>query len=156
MKKRTHSAEKRRQRLMDITLRQISVVHHSAMEDGEVRTIDLKHERWTVLDRYQADVIASRAHPWAIFMAVMTDDKRMHAAATSIDRPMAQHEMVDTLEEEHQRLRDEVKTMIALEGNGVQVHSYGWIATPKPHDIEPDKAERVFAAALKTLRRNAE
>gem|GEM_PF-2738318 len=153
--KRNHSIEKRRQKMMGILLRSVAIVHHSALSLGEVRVVDTKQERVTRLDEYQATAIAHRAHPWAVLFCVMTDNGQMHQSIANADRPINQADMVATLEEQHQQLLARVKTIIALEGNGVQVHSFGWIAMPVQHDIEEQKAERVFAVALRTMRKAA-
>ena len=155
MTARKHSIQKRRNKMTEILLRTVAIVHHSALGNGEVRTVDMKREQVTVLDLYQAGAIANWAHHWCIFMAVMTDDKRMHHTTVTLSAPMVQADLVPTLEEEHQRLMARVKIEIGLEGNGVQVHSFGWIAMPRQQDIEEEKAERLFAAALRTMRRAA-
>lgn len=155
MTTRKHSIQKRRNKMTDILLRTVAIVHHSALGYGEVRTVDMKLERVSLLDRYQAGAIAQWAHPWCILMAVMTDDKRMHTAVVNLSSPMVQADLTPTLEEEHHRLLAKVKIEIGLEGNGVQVHSFGWIAMPRQQDIEDEKAERLFAAALRTMRRAA-
>jgi len=154
-RKRTHSIHKRRQRMTSILLKHVAIVHHSALGSGAVRAVDLKRERVTALDEYQATAITRMAHPWSVLLCVMTDDRALHPKLINVSAPMLQAEMVETLEEEHQQLLADVKTIIALEGNGAQVHSYGWIAMPRQQDIENEKAERVFAAAVKTMRREA-
>lgn len=155
MTARKHSIQKRRNKMTEILLRTVAIVHHSALGYGEVRTVDMKLERVSLLDRYQAGAIAEWAHPWCVFMAVLTDDKRMHTAVANLSAPMVQADLTATLEEEHQRLLAKVKIEIGLEGKGVQVHSFGWIAMPRQQDIEDEKAERLFAAALRTMRRAA-
>lgn len=154
-RRRKHSIHKRRQRMTSILLKHVAIVHHSALGDGEVRSTDIRWERVVLLDEYSATAITKLRHHWAVLSCVMTDDKAMHINRVTVSAPLLQEELTDTLREQHEQLLAEVKILIALEGKGVQVHSCGWIAMPVQQDLEDEKAERLFAAALKTMRRAA-
>lgn len=155
MKKRNHSMEKRRQRLTEALLRTIAIVHHSELGSGEVRVVDTRRHVVIRPDEYQAYAITKRPQPWAVLLFVMTDDNQRWPGIATASAPCLQSEMVDELEEAHQELLAEVKTIIALEGNGVTVESYGWIAMPVQQDMNEEQAEQVFAAALRTIERVA-
>lgn len=155
MKSRAHDIEKRRRRMTEILLRHIAVVHHSALPSDAVRCVDLKRQIVIRPDVYQASAIADRAHPWSVLMCVMTTDRALHSDLFQAHSPCSQAELVEQLEEEHQRLLARVKIQVGLEGAGVQVHSFGWIAMPVQLDLEPAKAEAAFAAVLRSLGRVA-
>lgn len=133
----------------------LAIVHHSAMGSGEVRAVDLRTNQPCWLTPKQVTAVTRRPQRWSVLMCVMTDDKRMHTDIARAAAPCLQSDLALVLEQPHRELLARVQTIIGLEGKGVQVHSYGWIAMPVRQDLQSDKAERVFAAALKTIGRAA-
>lgn len=133
----------------------LAIVHHSAMGSGEVRAVDLRTNQPCWLTPKQVTAVTRRPQRWSLLMCVMTDDKRMHTDVARASEPCLQSELAEALYQPNAELLARVQTIIGLEGKGVQVHSYGWIAMPVRQDLQSDKAERVFAAALKTIGRAA-
>ncbi|PKM30201.1 MAG: hypothetical protein CVV07_07215 [Gammaproteobacteria bacterium HGW-Gammaproteobacteria-11] len=155
-RRKHHNAQKRSQAEATAILRDIGILFHSAMADKEVRVVNIKREQVCILNRYSADLIIQRHWRWTVALSIFTTARVNRMEIIQYNTPCLQAELVEALEEDHQTLLAKVKIELALEGKGEEVHSFGWIAMPVTTDLELDKAERLYATALATIKPHQE
>lgn len=152
MTRRRHNPHKRNQRQATAILRDVGIIHHSAMIGKEVRVADVRREYLFVPSRYAADLIVQQRWPWTVAMMIFTTARGTRLEISQYNPPCLQEELVAAMEEEHQQMLARVKIELGLEGKGEQVHSFGWIAMPVTTELEPAKAERLMGKALATVK----
>lgn len=113
------------------------------MADGKDRDIELLSNKGDKkpVSKTMARAIENFRYKWAVLISVFGYEKngkqRCEHSLVTVDKPVYQHEIVDTLNDEHKELIAEFKKKNEVIGAS-------WLASPVLDDIDEDEAVEIY------------